>query len=90
VFPADPQSSIAGLTVAEVARRYRVSRDKVRNWIKTGGLGAVNTAEALCGRPRFVVLPEHLAAFEQRRAAAAPPRPPKQRRRIAKVDYYPD
>jgi excisionase family DNA binding protein len=87
-MPADAPPA-AGMTVAEVARRYRVSPDKVRAWIARGELKAVNTAAALCGRPRFVVLPQHLAAFEQRRGAAPPPRPPR-RKQTAKVDYYPD
>jgi hypothetical protein len=69
--PADsPLPPAAGLTVRDVARRYRVGGDKVRLWIARGELAAVNTAAALCGKPRFVVLPEHLAAFERRRAAA--------------------
>jgi hypothetical protein len=77
-----------GLTVAEVAGRYRVSPDKVRAWIARSELKAINTSATLCGKPRFVVLPEHLAAFEQRRAAAPPPRPPR-RKRTTMVDYYP-
>ena len=65
--PADPTPT-RGLTVADVARRYRVSADKVRRWIRRGELHAVNTAAAACTRPRFVVLPEALVKFEQRRA----------------------
>ncbi len=76
----------AGLTVRDVARRYRVSPDKVRAWIARRELGAVNTASALCGKPRFVVLPEHLAAFEQARSACPPPKPPRRRRSPALTD----
>jgi hypothetical protein len=72
-----------------VARRYRVSPDKVRAWIARGELAAVNTAAALCGKPRFVVLPEYLAAFERDRSAGPPPAPPKKRRRTGQVDFYP-
>jgi hypothetical protein len=80
-----------GLTVADVAARYRVSQDKIRNWIRNGSLKAINTATALCGKPRFVVLPDALAEFEKRRAAAQPPKAPRRRRkRIDFVDYYPD
>jgi hypothetical protein len=78
-----------GLTVRDVARRYRVGEDKVRAWIRRGELAAVNTA-ALCGRPRWVVSTEALAAFERRRTASPPPKPPRRRRRQALVDYYPD
>jgi hypothetical protein len=81
----------AGLTVADVARRYRVSADKVRRWIAKAELHAVNTAANLCGKPRWVIPPEALAAFEKRRAGAAPPKPPRRRRRPAAViDFFPD
>jgi len=78
-----------GLTVRDVAKRYRVSPDKVRAWIARGELRAVNTASALCGRPRWVIPPDALPIFERRRAGGAPPKPPR-RRRPALIDYYPD
>jgi hypothetical protein len=80
----------AGLTVADVARRYRVGPDKVRAWIDRGELKAVNTAAALCGRPRWVIPPEALATFEQRRAGGPAPKPKRRRRRQEAIDYYPD
>jgi transposase len=80
----------SGLTVRDLARRYRVGEDKVRSWIRRGELAAVNTATVLCGRPRWVVSPEALAAFEQRRAGGPPPKPQRRRRHRAAVDYYPD
>jgi Helix-turn-helix domain len=90
--PADTiMSSIpAGLTVKDVARRYRVSSDKVRVWIARGELAAVNTAAVLCGKPRWVVPPDALAAFERRRTGAPPPKPARRRKRRGLVDYYPD
>jgi hypothetical protein len=84
-----PRAAESGLTVADLARRYRVSPDKVRAWIRRGELAAVNTASALCGKPRWVVTAEALAAFEKRRGGP-PPAPPRRRRRPAVVDYYPD
>jgi transposase len=66
-----------GLTVRDVARRYRVSPDKVRGWIARGELPAVNTAAALCGKPRWVVTPDALASFERRRAGRPPPSRPR-------------
>ena len=80
----------AGLTVADVARRYRVGEDKVRGWIRRGELAAVNTADRRCARPRFVVTMESLAAFERGRAAAEPPKATRQRKRAAEIDFYPD
>jgi hypothetical protein len=73
-----------------MARRYRVSPDKVRGWIARGELAAINTAAMLCGKPRWVIPPEALAAFERRRAGGPPTKPPRRRRRTAEVDYYPD
>jgi hypothetical protein len=62
----------------------------VRAWIRRGELKAINTAGALCGKPRFVIPPEALAAFERSRDAAPPPKPPRRRKRIQVTDYYPD
>jgi hypothetical protein len=79
-----------GFTVADVAKRYRVGQEKVRGWINRGELAAINTATALCGKPRWVVLPEALAAFERRRAGGPLPKPPRRRKRTTIVDFYPD
>jgi transposase len=85
--PAD--LSTRGLTVRDVAKRYRVSPDKVRGWIRRGELKAVNTATTLCGRPRWVVSADALTEFEKCRAAAPAPKPTTRRRRQVQVDYYP-
>jgi transposase len=82
-------SSHAGLTVHDVARRYRVGEDKVRNWITRGELRAVNTATTLCGRPRWVIPPEALAEFEARRSGAQVSEPRPRRRRVQAIDFYP-
>jgi len=80
-----------GLTVHDVAQRYRVSPDKVRTWIRSGELAAINTASSRCGKPRYVITPEALADFERGHQAATPPKPtPRRRRRTGQVDYYPD
>jgi hypothetical protein len=78
------------MTVRDLASRLRVSPDKIRGWIKRGELSAINTADAQCGKPRYVVLPEHLAAFERRRVAGPQPKPARRRKRSAVVDFYPD
>jgi hypothetical protein len=87
-----PNTALRGLTPAEVARYLHVGHDRVRAWIKSGALGALNVAPALCGRPRFVVLPHHLAEFEKRRQAAAPAAPKRRKRRKQSgfIDFFPD
>jgi hypothetical protein len=81
----------SGLTVHDVALRYRVGPDKVRAWIRRGELPAINTAAALCGKPRWVITPEDLARFENGRRATPPPKSaPRRRKHSEIVDYYPD
>jgi transposase len=82
--------STPGLTVADVAARYRVSPDKVRGWIARGELAAVNTSAVLSGKPRWVIQVSALETFEQRRAGGPPPRPTPRRKKTNLVDYYPD
>lgn len=89
-MPPDVQSAPAGLTVADVARRYRVGEDKVLAWIKRGELTAINTASALCVRPRWVIPAEALVAFERRRTGGPTPKPTPRRRPSGIVDFYPD
>ena len=85
-----PEATCRGLTVRDVAERYRVGEDKVRTWIRSGQLRAINTAAAKCAKPRFVIPPDALAEFEQRRSAAQPAKQPRRRRKAAAIDFYPD
>jgi excisionase family DNA binding protein len=94
-MPADASPLLAeprqGLTPREVARRFRVSPDRVRAWIHSGELTAINTARARCARRRFIVLPHHLAEFERSRQVSPPTKPaPRRRRQPGAIDYYPD
>ena len=86
----DADTHERGYTPRELARLLRVSPDRVRAWIAAGELGAINTAAARCGRPRFVVLPHHLAEWERNRRVARPPPKLQRSRRQAGTDYYPD
>lgn len=75
------------LTIPEVARRLRVGKDKVRKWVLSGLLRAVNTSDAT--RPRYVITPESLADFEGTRSATTPKK--SSRGRLPKVkNYYAD
>jgi hypothetical protein len=55
-----PPETVRGMTVIEVAKYLRIGPDKIRNLIKTGQLGAINTSMCRSGKPRYVVLPHHL------------------------------
>jgi hypothetical protein len=81
---------VCGWTPRELARLLRISPDRVRGFIRAGELKALNVASTRSGRPRFVILPHHLAEFEQRRQAVPPSKPPRRRRQPAVVDYFPD
>ena len=61
----------AVLTPPEAARRLRVSADKIRIWIKTGELIAINVAARASGRPRYRIAVSDLQAFEERRRSPA-------------------
>lgn len=76
-----------GLTVADVARRYRVGQGKVLSWIRRGELKAINTAANLYIRPRYVITGEALEAFERRRDAGPAPRVERKRTPAAESDY---
>jgi hypothetical protein len=80
----------AGLTVRDLACRYRVGEDKIRAWIRRGELRAVNTAMNLCGKPRWVVGAADLAEFECRRASGPAPEPRQRKKKSYEVDYFPD
>jgi transposase len=86
---ADAPQPQAGLTVRDLARRYRVGEDKIRQWIRKGELVAINTAMHLSGRPRYIVTAEALAAFEKWRTTA-PPLKARRRKRPEGIDFYPD
>jgi excisionase family DNA binding protein len=86
---ADAEPAARGYTPNELAKVLRVSPDRIRQWIKGGELGAIDTSRRRCGRPRFVVLPHHLAEFERRRACGPTPKP-QRRRRTFVIDYFPD
>src|SRR5262245_30485620 len=81
---------LAGYTVADLARRYRVSCDRVRGWIERGELRALSRRDARCGRPAYVVTPEAMAEFERGRAVATLPKPARRKKRTQEMDFYPD
>ena len=97
-MPADvaittADASARGYTPNELARLLRISPDRVRAMIASGELPAVDTARVRCGRPRYVVLPHHLAEWERRRRVSPPPKPAPRRRQPRRdgwIDFYPN
>ena len=66
------------LTTPEVAKMWRVSRERVVGWIRSGQLVAMNTNPS--GKiPRYVIDPQDLERFKQTRTV--PPEVPKPQRR---------
>lgn len=53
------------LTPDDVAKRMRVSREKVGKWIREGELPALNVSQSRL--PRFRIRPEDLEVFERRK-----------------------
>jgi transposase len=72
------------LTPPQIAKRYRVSPEKVLGWIRRGELRAINIAMNPHGkRPRWIITAEALADFEQARSSRPAPRPSPRTRRSA-------
>lgn len=80
-----------GMTPAEVGRYLRVSPDYIRDEIRAGRLGAIDTSRQRGRRARYVILPHHLAAWEREHAVTTPEAPAARRRKRTTIkDYYPD
>jgi len=69
------------LTPPEVAKRMRVSPDKVRQWIANGELPATNVASAEASRARWIIARADLEQFQRSRRPAQPAAPITRRRR---------
>jgi excisionase family DNA binding protein len=90
---ATGDGNLRGYTPREAARVLRASPDKVRALIQSGHLAAINMATPGARKPRYVILPEHLAEFARsRRVVAMPATAPATRRKrtTGGIDYYPD
>lgn len=73
------------LTPPQVAHRLGVKVERVRNWIRSGELQAVDLASRSSTRPRFRVDPVALALFEQRRRVGTEPVPSRARTRSPEI-----
>jgi excisionase family DNA binding protein len=88
VPPVETLTPLRGMTTADVARYLRISEDRVRTMIQSGELGAISTAPTRCGRPRYVVLPHHLAEFEQAHRVVVPTKTGRRPRRAPTRKRY--
>jgi len=61
------------LTPPQIARMWGIKCHKVLAWIRSGELKAMNAAEKLGGRPRYLVDKSDLAAFEKGRQVIPTP-----------------
>lgn len=74
------------LTPSQIAKRLRVRKERVLDWIRKGTLPALNLGTT---RPRFKVRPADLERFEAERAVAITPRPQRSEPTPADViEYY--
>lgn len=58
--------------VRDIAERYAVDQSKVRTWIRSGELRAIDVSTNCGGRPRYRITPSGLAEFEAKRAVVPP------------------
>ncbi len=72
------------MTTAELARLWRVGRDKVLGWIRRGELKAFNVATDPLGPPKYRIPIDALENFKAERAPmlARPARSPRRRKAI--------
>jgi hypothetical protein len=91
-MPTDTKVSPSrGMTPAELGRYLHVSPDFVRDEIRAGRLKAIDTSRQRGRRPRFVILPHHLAEWERSRAAIPTEQTvPRRKKRTVAIDYFPD
>jgi hypothetical protein len=57
------------VTPPQLAARWHVSSEKILTWIANGELAALNVATRRGQRPRWIISPEAVDAFERARTA---------------------
>ena len=76
------------LTPPQIAKLYGVHPDRVRGWIRSGQLMALDVGDK--GRRRFRVRPEDLEIFERARLVVAPEerRHPRRKHTLGAVEEF--
>jgi len=83
------QAGVVYLTPPELARRWRVSPEKILALVARGELAAFNIALRLGGRPRWRIRLADVERFETARAAVPTPKAPRRQKAPADfVEYY--
>ncbi len=72
------------LSPPQLARRWKVSNDKILRLINNGSLKAINFAVSPTGRPRYRIRLSEIERFEEARTTK-PPQPKQRRRRRTAV-----
>jgi hypothetical protein len=80
-----PQSDDSYLSPVEYACRLGVKPERVRTWIKSGALRAVNVGDK--SRPRFRIAPSAIAEFEELRSGKQTVPPPSRKRKAARPGF---
>ena len=78
-----PGSRKKGFKPPELAKQWGVSPDKVRAWILSGELEAIDISKTQGGRPRYLIPQAAIEAFEACRSIQTPPEPSPRRTRQA-------
>ena len=80
------------LTPPMIAKLMGVSEDKVRYWIKSGELEAIDISKSKNQRPRFVVHRDAFEDFQRRRSPSPAPKQTKRKRKqdADGKDWFPD
>jgi excisionase family DNA binding protein len=81
-----PRESGGSLTPPEVAKRLRVTADKVRGWIEAGELPATNVAKQGSTRPRYRISEDDLREFDKKRRVHKRAKVSRKRRKKADDD----
>ncbi len=77
----------ATFSPAQVAKSYGSSVDKVRSWITSGKLTAINVGSGKV-KPRWRIRQSDLDAFEAARMSKPQPKPARRRRKDPSITEY--
>jgi hypothetical protein len=83
-----PNERKSRITAPELARKWGVAPEKIRFWILTGELKAIDASTKLGGRPRYLIDLADIEAFERKRAIVKQTEPKAKRKAAAPTKRY--